>query len=297
MLFFMLIPFLFYSQNEKKNILIEDNTGKIIKDVSKQKEILARSRNQQLTMLPKVMKVESSNINVDLCSNGGFEDYENISGVKYLKYYDFQSVIDYPSPSECQLPTLGEGTAYRINSINQFLVPKYFFDAEVLTTTVPSNFIDPYLGNIKSFGQYALKINRMGNNQDPFACIVSAKRKKTNSSFKFNYKVVMQTIMNDYHKNNQPFFKVRLSDKYGNLKGEFCLVADTENCIFKKKKENNADVYTLYTPEWREGYLDLSSIADNEEFTIEFITARCGMRGHFSYVYIDNICLEENLIN
>lgn len=298
---FILISIFSYSQKNSKVILLEDENGKIITNEIEQNVILTKAKNKQIFEINNYKAISKTNSTVDMCLNNGFEEYDNMSGVNYSKYFDFQSIAEYPSPSECKLPI---PTYERILNnhnkttyINQYLIPKYYYNAEVLSTTVASNYIDPYLGNIKAFGQFALKLNRTGSGADPFACIVSTTRRKTSNSFKFNYKIVMQTIMNDHHVNHQPYFKARILDKLGNLKNEFCIVADTENCIFKKKKETMIDTYTLYTPEWREGFLDLSSIPNDEEFTIQFIAARCGLTGHFSYAYIDNICLEESVIN
>ncbi|MBN9337259.1 MAG: hypothetical protein J0I88_05345, partial [Chryseobacterium sp.] len=48
---------------------------------------------------------------------------------------------------------------------------------------------------------------------------------------------------------------------------------------------------TLYTANWQSGLLDISSIPNNEEFTVEFMASRCGLGGHFGYAYVDDICL------
>lgn len=79
---------------------------------------------------------------------------------------------------------------------------------------------------------------------------------------------------------------------------EFCLIADTENCIYSQAPVLQGSALILYTKNWQTGTLDLSSIPNNENFTIEFMTTRCGLGGHFGYSYIDDMCMahtDENL--
>ena len=47
-----------------------------------------------------------------------------------------------------------------------------------MATTVPSNLIDQFMGDIKAFDQYALKINH--TNSSTYGAIVQGKRFKTN---------------------------------------------------------------------------------------------------------------------
>lgn len=299
-IFFLFFLCLFvYPQNQNNGRIVEDEKGNLIKNNSEIKVLENKSKVYQVEQYKNFLHKETVSSSSDICSIGGFEEYVNYSGIKYVKDFDFASIDNYPNSSQCVIPIDNCYYLCRKNEpvknieralFNYYHIPKYNYNVDLLSTTVPSNYVDPYLGNIKAIGQFALKLNRIGSGQDPFACIVNTVVTKTKNIIKFNYKVVMQTIMNDAHIDNQPFFKVRVLNLAGDVKSEWCIVADTENCIFKRKKENDT-TYTLFTTDWKEGSLDLSSIPDNQQFIIQFVSARCGLTGHFSYAYIDNICL------
>lgn len=274
-LFFILISFSFFSQSKKD---IEDEKGNIITNELEKRKFENLRVIELYDQIKEFYKVETTQNNIQQCSNGEFEDFITNNGVPYAK--DFNFYLTNVSNSQCNaiIPS---------NSISTYYIPKYNFNANIYAVMVPSNYIDPYLGNIKAFDQYALKLNYNGSQNS----ITTSKRIKTSNKIQFNYKVVMQTIMDDSHIGKQPYFKARILNQQGVVVDEFCLVADTENCIYKRRKEND-QVYTLYTPEWRIGNLNISSIPNNEEFTVEFIAARCGLNGHFSYAYIDKIICE-----
>jgi gliding motility-associated-like protein len=168
----------------------------------------------------------------------------------------------------------------------------------LMATTVPANHLDQYIGDIGAFDQYALKINY----HDSYTSLskIQAKRYKTDNEtqLKFNYKAVLQSITGDDHVGEQPFFKARVINASGAVVDEFCLIGDPTNCIFKEAETMESDALVLYTPNWQSGILDISSIPNNENFTVEFIASRCGLGAHFGYAYIDDICLlhsNENL--
>jgi hypothetical protein len=74
-----------------------------------------------------------------------------------------------------------------------------------MATTVPANLIDSYMGDIKAFDQYALKINYP--NSSTYGSIVQGKRFKTNNEnfVKFNYKAILQSVYDNSHTDNQAF--------------------------------------------------------------------------------------------
>jgi hypothetical protein len=97
------------------------------------------------------------------------------------------------------------------------------------------------------------------------------------------------TVYDSGHTDNQPFIKARIINSSGVVVSEFCLVGDETNCIFTKIPGNDAAI--LYTANWQSGLLDISSIPNNETFTVELMASRCGFGGHFGYMYVDDICL------
>lgn len=271
------------SQRER---ILEDHSGKIITD-SVQRKIFLDKKDLELKINAPKLKFRSGNA-VHLCSNSGFEEFEVQSGSNYLK--NFQYTIGSPlNPTQCSTPSFTADT-----SIKQYNPS----DFSLMATTVPSNYIDEFIGNINAYDQYALKINFKESYNT--SAIVQAKRFKTNNEDQvtFNFEVVLQTIEGPDHQNEQPFFKVRIIRSNGAIADEFCLIGDPTNCIFSQAPSYEAGSIVLFTPNWQVGTLDISSIPNNEEFTIEMTAARCGLSGHFGYAYIDDICLahsDENL--
>lgn len=226
---------------------------------------------------------------VHLCANGTFEEFETVGSKNYLKHFN-HVYTDVPNPSQCASVSINATTG--IEQYNPTL-------NSAMASTVPSNFIDEYIGNIDAFDQYALKTNY--KNSPEILSVVQSKRFKTDNedAVRFNYKTVLQNIHSDSgHENNQPFFKARILNKNGVPVSEFCLIGDQNNCIFTKAPYLEGGEIVLFTKNWQTGVLDISNIPNNEEFTIEFATARCGLMGHFGYTYIDDLCIvhsDENL--
>lgn len=224
---------------------------------------------------------------VFLCNNGGFEEFENSNSSLVLKNYSYGTGSPM-NPMQCKDVhiTANQGiTQYNPNQSN------------LMTSTVPSNYYDEYIGNINGFDQYVLKVNY--KNSSISSGVVQTKRFKTNNEteVKFNYKAVLQSITGSNHQDEQPYFKARII-KNNVVISEFCLIGDPTNCIFTESETLEANSIVLYTQNWQSGILDISSIPNNEDFIIEFTASRCGLNGHFGYTYIDDLCLlhsDENL--
>ncbi|MES2239934.1 MAG: T9SS type B sorting domain-containing protein [Bacteroidota bacterium] len=266
--------------NANNQFLFEDTNGNLITNPSEQEEYLAK-RNKSLALFSKTTDSKITNQDpVQLCTNSGFEEFINENGVNVLK--NFQYTVDNPlKPIQCKpsskISNLG---------IKQYTPNIY----GLMATTVPSNHLDEYIGNIDGFDQYCLKLNC--KESVTTMTLVQAKRFKTDNEniLNFNYKVVLQSIAGDNHLNEQPYFKARILNNNGAVVSEFCLIADTENCIYTQAPVLQSGSVILYTKNWQSGTLDISSIPNNENFTIEFMTTRCGLGGHFGYSYIDDIC-------
>lgn len=263
-----------------RNGIIEDTQGKIITN-PKSRDAAIKLRDSKVREEQSSMKKGAMSA-VQMCSNGGFEQHETISGNSFLK--DFMYTIgDPPGPTQCRSIT-NKADAY---------IPLYdpAKAKSLMATTVSSSFIDRYMGDIKAWDQYALKINY--ENSGTYGSVVQSKRFKTNNEnfLKFNYKAVLQSVYDTSHTDNQAYFKARILDKNGKTISEFCLVGDEKNCIFTKVPDGSYGYVTLYTANWQAGILDISSIPNNEEFTVEFMASRCGLGGHFGYAYVDDICV------
>ncbi|MGZ8564532.1 MAG: hypothetical protein ACXWVY_01335, partial [Kaistella sp.] len=283
-LFFLLLFFqITFSQSNDPNDLrrgiFEDSKGKIITGTAAQEKFLKE----------RVAKVQEEHKNmhkatqtaVEMCTNGGFEQTETVEGQRYIKNFLY-NIGDPPGPTQCKSIS---------NTANTY-IPQYSpGQTGLMATSVPSNLIDEFIGDIKAFDQYALKINH--TNSGTYGSIVQGKRFKTNNEdqLKFNYKAVLQSVYDTSHTDNQAFFKARVINKDGVVVSEFCLVGDEKNCIFTKVPAGGYGYVTLYTAKWQSGILDISSIPNNEEFTVEFMASRCGLGGHFGYAYVDDICM------
>jgi gliding motility-associated-like protein len=269
------------------NKKIEDKSGKLITD-PKEKIKYFENRQKQIDSHKSNNKSTNSLTPVYLCSNGTFEEFQANGSANFLN--DFLYAEDgLLNPIQCRT----------LNASANIDIPQYDpANMNIMATTVPSNFLDEYIGNINAFDQFALKINY--KNSYETAALVQTKRFKTNNetSLKFNYKAVLQSITGSSHTNEQPFFKARVINNVGTVVSEFCLVGDPQNCIFTRAPNLESGSIVLYTPNWQSGILDISSIPNNENFTVEFLTTRCGLGAHFGYTYIDDICLlhsNENL--
>ncbi|WP_289057582.1 T9SS type B sorting domain-containing protein [uncultured Flavobacterium sp.] len=276
-----------------RNLLLEDKDGHLIQNLEQQKQFLKireeKMKAEVLNLQKAIFNSGNGNLTsktaatlqgVEMCTNAGFEQYETVNGNSYLKNF-LCTIGDPPGPTQCQsISNTADSYINRYNPNNM----------DIMATTVASNLIDPYMGDIKAFDQYALKINY--ENSSTYGSIVQGKRFKTNNEnyLKFNYKAVLQSVYDDSHTDNQAFVKARILDKNKKVVSEFCLVGDEKNCIFSKVPSQYSDFVTLYTTNWQSGILDISSIPNNEEFTVEFMASRCGLGGHFGYMYIDDVC-------
>ena len=265
--------------NYLSNGIVEDGNGKIITDQSLKQKFL-KDRVAKVLLEKKNMK-KTALTAVEMCSNGGFEQIETVAGANYLKNFLY-NIGDPPGPTQCR--SISNKADTYINQYDPSAVNE-------MATTVPANLIDRYMGDIKAFDQYALKINYP--NSSTYGAIVQGKRFKTNNEnfLKFNYKAILQSVYDNSHTDNQAFFKARVLNKNNQVVSEFCLVGDEKNCIFTKVPDGSYGYVTLYTANWQSGILDISAIPNNEEFTIEFMASRCGLGGHFGYAYVDDICL------
>ncbi|OWK74554.1 hypothetical protein CBW16_03865 [Flavobacteriaceae bacterium JJC] len=288
LIFFVLFQNLF-SQNADPNYLrqgiFEDSNGKIITSSAAQEKFL-KERNLKVQQEQQHMH-KATQPAVEMCANGGFEQTETVSGKQYIKNFLY-NIGDPPGPTQCK----------SISNTADTYIPQYTpGNTALMATSVPANYIDPFMGDIKAFDQYALKINHTGSST--YGSIVQGKRFKTNNEtqLKFNYKAVLQSVYDTSHTDNQPFFKARILNKNGVVVSEFCLVGDEKNCIFTKVPAGGYGYVTLYTDKWQSGILDISSIPNNENFTVEFMASRCGLGGHFGYAYVDDLCILQSTEN
>ena len=270
------------------NQKIEDREGHLITDAFKRKVFFENAQKNNALQRKKSITSITSLSAVPLCSNGSFEEFETISGTNVLKNYEYTDGAPL-NPMQCK--PISEVANLRIKQYD----PN---DVDLMVSTVPSNFIDEFIGNINAYDQYTLKLNY--KESSPSMGLLQTKRFKTNNETQlvFNYKAVLQSITTNDHDNEQPYFKARVINQSGVVVDEFCLIGTPTNCIFKQADIVEGGNIILYTPNWQAGVLNISGIPNNENFTLEIMASRCGLNGHFGYAYVDDICLlhaNENL--
>lgn len=272
-----------------REISIEDQNGRLITNPIEREAYFIKKQKNIDFQNKKNSRIALAQTAVQICTNGGFEEFETISGINVLKNFKY-TTAEPANPIQCKAETV---------TANQDIKQYDPSDSGLMASTVPANFLDEYISNINAFDQYSLKVNYKHTELSALG-LVQAKRFKTNNetSVKFNYKAVLQSIPGNDHDNEQPYFKARILNKNGSVVSEFCLVGDPKNCIFSQAPNLEGGNIVLYTPNWQSGILDISGIPNNEEFTVEFMASRCGLGGHFGYAYVDDICLlhsNENL--
>jgi gliding motility-associated-like protein len=252
----------------------EDKNGNILKynKLHKNKLKFSTKKLSPINQIP-----------TDICTNGGFEDYEIIQNETVLK--NFISI----ERDMYSLLTLIEGYVPISNSSNLL----------VKSVSVPNNYIDTYIGNINGFGQKVLKVGRVIDINDPIPnppneAVVQTIRYKSNNEteLKFNYKEVVQASFSETHVGIQPYFSARILDMNDDIVSEFTVVADRSDCNLTFISEIVSEIG--YTKNWQTCTLDISTIPNLQNFKIEFISATCGLGGHFAYVYIDDICIQQS---
>lgn len=259
----------------------EDKNGKLITNPELIEFYLQQRKLNVAHIKSKNVSKKPNQSAVQMCSNGGFEEYQTISGENFLIHFEYTET-GVQNPIQCK-----SSESYDYQFIKQYNPS----NNGLMATTVPSNFLDEYIGNIEAFDQYCTKLNFKESSST--MTLVQAKRFKTDNenNLVFNFKTVLQSVDGDAHKDEQPYFKARIVNNAGSVVSEFCLIADVQNCIFTVAPSLEAGSIVLYNKNWQSGILDISSIPNNENFTVEFITTRCGLGGHFGYSYIDDICL------
>lgn len=231
---------------------IEDENGKPITDPTKKAAYLTKRQHLITAQKSKLNRSGLIQNAVPLCTNGSFEEFE-VSGGNVLK--NFRYATGEPlNPIQCK--------DLSVNA-NQGIAQYDPTNMAVMSTTVPANHLDQYIGNINGYDQFALKINYKDSYEA--SSVVQAKRLKTDNEtqLKFNYKAVLQVVEGSGHTDEQPYFKARVISSSGAVVDEFCLIGDATNCIFKQAPNLEAGSIVLYTPNWQSGILDMSNLPNN----------------------------------
>ena len=232
----------------------------------------------------------TSNFQFISCINGGFET-GNVAN------YTFNSMLASAIPIE----HLEEGCDV-INNQGPFMpsstVDQYQDRASIITA---GN--EPFLSglgiNINKVhsGNYSLKLNpnpidattlQIGN-----VTSVSRDFVIDGNSIDFSYLHFGYVVSN--HTHIQPFFRYRIYsiNSSGNITGvlkDHCISMDFLDCRYTHINDNRFGAFILaYTPSWVCERINTSEFI-GQNVRLEFTVSDCEYRGHFSSVYIDDLC-------
>ena len=148
--------------------IYDDANGKIITNPRLIESLIANRKSAMAQAQKKISKTSAAQTPVEMCSNGGFEQHETTAGNTHLKHFLY-TTGDQSGPTECKAITNVADQNINIFDPN---------NTNIMATTVPANYIDKYIGDIKAFDQYALKVNY--SDSYSMSSSVQGKRYKTN---------------------------------------------------------------------------------------------------------------------
>lgn len=220
------------------------------------------------------------------CTNGGFENG--------IASYSFETMdLDHdengPGTGWNGINTIMTGTPITTVGLDQFT------NANV--SLVTSGF-EPLLAGIginiprTLNGNRAIKLNRTQRFINANYEVTTMTRQLTiNDNFlDINFSLIME---NPGHPNPN-FFRIRVLNSQGAMVDQVFIESNPANCLFQS---TGTALQTLLYTGWVCARLNVGQIL-NQQGTIEFMIADCGQAGHFSTVYIDDICgVESNCTN
>lgn len=223
------------------------------------------------------------------CINGGFE----LGLVGYTFRESHITPTSHFDNSECQTNDNLDNSFTPSNVLNNF--------TSMATLVSPGN--EPYLQNLNITidrvltGNRAIKLNpsaTVPNNQ-------TGNRVSMSRSFNINENLIEfsflyyghTTAANSNNSHADPFFRYRLIDDTGTVLSSNCYSVRNDDCRFNVVADptlgNPVNDQISYTPNWICERIDTSQWL-GQNVTLEFFVSDCQYRGHFSTVYIDNIC-------
>ena len=224
------------------------------------------------------------------CINGGFE-----SG---LANYNFrESNISTPEHFD-------EVECSTIDNLDSELGPNSTLDNLTGFATLVSPGNEPYLENLDISinkvltGNRAIKLNpssTVQNNQTGNRVSMSRSFTLNENQIEFSFLYYGHTTeANSNNLHEDPFFRYRLIDNTTNTElFSNCYSANNNDCRFNVIADptlgNQENDQISYTPNWVCERIDTSQWI-GQDVTLEFLVSDCEHRGHFSTVYIDNIC-------
>lgn len=219
------------------------------------------------------------------CVNGGFENG--------IASYNFRTLTVNPSthigdgcnagvPSGAFVPTglnLFQNSASLVNSGNEPLLAT----------------LGVIVNRVKS-GNFSLKINPTPINPSTDGQIGNRTTVTRNfiineNSIDFSFLHIGSVVTNNTH--SQPSFRYRLIDNVSNVVlRNVCIRMNNNDCRYVQRPDVRAGwagTIISYTPQWVCQRINTNDLI-GRDVRLEFMISDCDFRGHFSTVYIDDIC-------
>lgn len=218
------------------------------------------------------------------CVNGGFED-----GVAN---YTFRELEEYPSVHLDDGCATNKGTAYTPTGLNQF--------QNRATLVSPGN--EPLLALL------GISINRVRNGNrsiklspNPVTASTDGQNGNVTSMARnfvinenqidFSFLHIGSVVPVNNHR--QPTFRYRLIDNANNaVLRNVCIRMNNGDCRYRQIPDTRpgwAGTTISYTPQWVCERINTADLI-GRNVRLEFLVSDCEYRGHFSTVYLDDIC-------
>lgn len=292
---------LLYVHDATDEPIIGDDLYEVILNVKKQE-----LRKLYFVQHPEILYLfEATEVPEELrifCINGGFEN-GNTAG------YTFRNAtigaarhMNHGCTVNMNTNTLPIQNPNGNTPINGFAAGFNQFQGRASIVT-PGN--EPFLASLPTpininrvrTGNFALKINPSTNAatfQNGEVTSVSRDFIINEPSIEFSFLHLGYVVPATAH--NQPFFRYRLYsiDAAGNSTGvlrDVCIPMNFNNCRYVQVNDPRfVGGNTLaYTPDWVCQNINTADLI-NQNVRLEFIVSDCEYRGHFSTVYIDDLC-------
>jgi hypothetical protein len=228
------------------------------------------------TPLPEALKQQ--------CVNGGFED-----GVAN---YTFRAFEVYPSTHLADGCSTNAGSSYTPTGLNQF--------QNRATLVSPGN--EPLLAALNIFinrvrnGNRAIKLspNPVTASTDGQNGNVTAMSRNfiiNENQIDFSFLHIGSVVPVNSH--TQPTFRYKLIDNVSNAElRSVCIRMNNGDCRYRQVPDTRpgwSGTIISYTPQWVCERINTADLI-GRNVRLEFLVSDCEFRGHFSTVYLDDIC-------
>src|SRR5690625_3089354 len=164
--------------------------------------------------------------------------------------------------------------------------------------------------SLEEIGIYHSRTSPRGNSCSAYSMRLSRNiRNKTQSTgvvymekdfvagevFAFDFSMIMENPTHHINSNHQPYFKIQVVDENGAVFVEECVTADLgDSCTLNDAGPYPGHTYTTLYTDW--SCIKVNTIErQGQKVTARIITSTCQPDFHFSYAYIDNMYVGDDM--